>query len=105
VFRPLLRNDVILGAVGALQFDVVAYRLHHEYGVECTFESVAVATARWVSSGRRERLEEFASKLADHLARDHKGALVYIAPTMVNLSLTMERWPEIAFSATRESAG
>ena len=48
VFRPLINNDLILGAVGVLQFDVVAHRLRYEYGVECSFESIPVATARWV---------------------------------------------------------
>ena len=105
VFRPFLRNDVILGAVGPLQFDVVAYRLKHEYGVECRFDPVAVATARWVHSADARRLEELESKLAEHLARDHKGALVYVAPSMVNLSLTMERWPGVEFRATRETGG
>src|SRR5699024_1838466 len=47
-FRPLMSNDLILGAVGVLQFDVVAYRLKSEYGVEATFENVSVSTARWV---------------------------------------------------------
>ena len=49
VFRPLDSNEVVLGAIGLLQFDVVAHRLRHEYGVECTFEAVPVATARWLS--------------------------------------------------------
>ena len=49
-FRPLMSNDLILGAVGTLQFDVVAYRLKDEYGVDATFEQVQVATARWIRS-------------------------------------------------------
>ena len=49
VFRPLHSNDLILGAVGILQFDVVAYRLKYEYNVECAYEEVAVYTARWIS--------------------------------------------------------
>lgn len=102
LFRPLNSNDLILGAVGILQFDVVAYRLQHEYGVECSFENVQVATARWVSSGNAKKLEEFRVKSADHLALDGAGDLAYIAPTRVNLDLTMERWPDIQFRATRE---
>ena len=47
-FRPLMSNDLILGAVGVLQFDVAAYRLKDEYGVEASFEPVGVVTARWV---------------------------------------------------------
>ncbi|MFQ5487602.1 MAG: peptide chain release factor 3 [Gammaproteobacteria bacterium] len=102
VFRPLRNNDLILGAVGVLQFDVVAHRLKHEYSVDCTFESVQVATARWVSCEDEKKLEEFRRKVADNLALDSGGELTYIAPTRVNLELTMERWPEIRFHATRE---
>ena len=102
LFKPLRNNDLILGAVGILQFDVVAYRLREEYGVECTFENVQVATARWVHAADAAKLEEFKRKAHDKLALDHGGALVYVAPTRVNLTLTEERWPDIVFSATRE---
>ncbi|MEW6353372.1 MAG: peptide chain release factor 3 [Pseudomonadota bacterium] len=102
LFRPLNSNDLILGAVGTLQFDVVAYRLQHEYGVECSFENVPVVTARWVDSDNPKKLEEFRVKVQDHLALDGAGDLTYIAPTRVNLELTAERWPDIRFRATRE---
>jgi peptide chain release factor 3 len=102
LFRPMRNNDVILGAVGPLQFDVVAWRLREEYGVDCRFEPVNVATARWVYSEHAGRLEEFRNKAADHLAIDHAEALVYIAPSRVNLELTRERWPEIRFMPTRD---
>jgi peptide chain release factor 3 len=104
VFRPLAGNAVILGAVGPLQFDVVAHRLRDEYGVECRFEPVQVATARWIQAADARKLEEFQRRAGEHLATDHSGALVYIAPTRVNLDLTRERWPEIEFRATREKA-
>ncbi len=48
VFRPLKNNDLIPGAVGALQFDAAAFRLREEYGVEATFEPASVITARWI---------------------------------------------------------
>ncbi len=102
LFRPLASNDLILGAVGVLQFDVVAYRLKYEYGVDCTFENVAVTTARWVGCDDPKKLEEFRNKAYDNLALDGAGELVYIAPTRVNLQLTIERWPDIRFQATRE---
>jgi peptide chain release factor 3 len=102
LFRPLSSNDLILGAVGILQFDVVAQRLQDEYGVECIFEPVTIATARWVSCDDPKRLEEFRRKAHEHLAVDGGGDLAYLAPSRVNLDLTMERWPEIRFFATRE---
>jgi peptide chain release factor 3 len=102
LFRPMRNNDVVLGAVGPLQFDVVAWRLKEEYGVECRFENINVATARWVYCDDAKRLEEFRNKAADNLAIDHADALVYIAPSRVNLELTRERWPEIRFMPTRD---
>ena len=102
LFRPVSNNDLILGAVGPLQFDVVAHRLRDEYKVECQFETVNVATARWVECSDAKMLEDFKRKAEDNLALDHGQCLVYIAPTRVNLSLTEERWPDIVFRKTRE---
>jgi peptide chain release factor 3 len=102
LFKPMRNNDLILGAVGPLQFDVVAHRLKDEYRVECQFESVGVATARWVECDDAKILDEFMKKANDNLALDHSDSLVYIAPTRVNLNLTEERWPDIRFRATRE---
>lgn len=102
LFKPLRNNDLILGAVGPLQFEVVEYRLRDEYKVECQFEAINVATARWVECDDARMLSDFERKAHDNLALDHAERLVYIAPTRVNLSLTEERWPDIAFCKTRE---
>lgn len=102
LFRPLNNNQLILGAVGMLQFDVVAYRLKHEYNVDCVYESVSVATARWIECKDAKKLAEFKMKAADHLALDGSDHLTYLAPTRVNLNLMMERWPDITFKTTRE---
>jgi peptide chain release factor 3 len=104
LFRPLRNNDLLLGAVGPLQFEVVAFRLQDEYSVQCVFETVGVYTARWVDSTDAAKLEEFRARAYDNLALDHTGALVYLAPTRVNLQLTLERWPGINFRETRELA-
>jgi peptide chain release factor 3 len=102
VFRPLKNNDLILGAVGVLQFDVAAYRLRDEYGVDAAVEPVAVQTARWVDCEDPRVLGRFRDKAYENLAEDGDGQLVYLAPTRVNLNLTEERWPEIRFLSTRE---
>jgi len=99
-----MSNDLILGAVGVLQFDVVAYRLKDEYGVDCAFENVAVITARWIRCADAKKLAEFREKAAANLALDAAGELVYLAPSRVNLQLTEERWPDVTFAATREHA-
>jgi len=102
VFMPLRNNDLIVGAVGTLQFEVVAFRLRDEYKVDCVYEGVNVYTARWVECEDEKKLAEFRDKAYDNLAIDGGGHLAYLAPTRVNLNLTMERWPEIRFRATRE---
>jgi peptide chain release factor 3 len=102
LFMPLNNNDLILGAVGVLQFDVVQQRLKDEYKVDCIYEPVSVNTARWVYCEDAKMLEDFKRKGAENLAIDGGGHLTYIAPTRVNLSLTQERWPDIQFRATRE---
>ena len=102
VFMPSTSNDLIVGAVGVLQFDVVAFRLKDEYKVDCTYEPVGIATARWVNCDDDKMLAVFQRKNETSLALDGGGHLTYLAPTSVNMSLTEERWPDIEFRATRE---
>ena len=102
VFFPFKNNDIIVGAVGQLQFDVVAFRLKEEYGVEAIYEPVNVYTARWTEAEDNKKIEALRNKAEDNLAIDGGGHLTYLAPTRVNLSLAEERFPDIAFRATRE---
>jgi peptide chain release factor 3 len=102
LFTPLDTNELILGAVGILQFDVVAYRLEHEYGVACVYETVSVEHARWIYCDNKVKLEEFKQKNSRHLALDIHQALVYLAPNGYDLRLTKERWPMIQFANTKE---
>ena len=93
---------MIVGAVGVLQFEVVVQRLKTEYKVDAIYEAISVATARWCTCDDERILEQFQKKAYDNLALDGGNNLTYIAPTMVNLSLSQERHPEIAFHKTRE---
>lgn len=102
VFKPLKNNDLIVGAVGMLQFDVVAHRLKSEYKVEAIYEAINVATARWVESKDKQVLQAFRDKAYDNLALDGADNLTYIAPTMVNLQMAEERHPDVIFRKTRE---
>jgi peptide chain release factor 3 len=102
VFMPLRNNDLIVGVVGVLQFEVVEFRLKDEYKVDCIYEPVNVYVARWVDSEQPEKLAEFRKKAHDNLAIDGGGYLTYLAPTRVNLNLMEERWPDIEFRSTRE---
>ncbi len=102
VFFPINNNDIVVGAVGVLQFEVVAYRLKDEYKVEAIYEPVNVNTARWVECDDPKKMEEFKRKCSDNLSIDGGGHLTYLAPTRVNLSLSEERYPDVEFRATRE---
>ena len=102
VFRPIINNDLIVGAVGVLQFDVVVSRLKQEYNVDAKYESVAVTTARWLSSDDPKALEEIQNKVPQSIALDGGDNLTFLATSNVNLSLNQERYPKVKFSATRE---
>ena len=102
LFRPLNNNDLILGAVGVLQFDVVAHRLKDEYNVDCQFEHVNVHTARWLHAKDQQELEKLKQKSSAGVALDHAGELVYMASSRVNLDMAIEKWPTIEFKNTRE---
>ncbi|WP_053980135.1 peptide chain release factor 3 [Marinagarivorans algicola] len=102
VFFPQNNNDIVVGAVGVLQFEVVSYRLKDEYKVEAIYEPVSVATARWVDCEDDKVFDEFKRKCAENLSIDGGGHLTYLAPNRVNLSLAQERYPKVRFRATRE---
>lgn len=102
LFKPLKNNELILGAIGVLQFDVTASRLKTEYNVECVYDNATITTTRWISCEDEKMLEQFKQKNYAHLAEDGGGYLVYLASSRVNLQLAEERWPDVEFSATRE---
>ena len=102
LFRPVVGNDLILGAVGVLQFDVVTHRLQTEYNVDCKFEPINVHTARWLYAENSKELEKFKDKANNGLAIDHADELVYMASSRVNLQMMEEKWPQIEFRSTRE---
>ncbi len=105
VFRPVNGSDLILGAVGALQFEVVASRLMNEYGVDAVFEGTNINCARWVTCDDKKMMADFENSSAGHqLALDAAGNLAYLATSSVNLKVTQERWPQIVFHETREHA-
>ncbi len=102
VFRPENRNELIVGAVGTLQFDVVAFRLKEEYKADCLYEPSSVYTARWIEADDRSAIEELRSRAGEHLALDGGDHLTYLAPSRANLQLVQERFPKVRFRSTRE---
>lgn len=102
VFRPLLGNDYIIGAVGALQFDVTISRLKEEYGVDAIYEAIEYGIARWIDSTNETKLEEFKKRYKLSLATDTAEKLTFMAPDKWRLNYVMKEWPEINFHETRE---
>ncbi|MBP7763972.1 MAG: peptide chain release factor 3 [Syntrophaceae bacterium] len=104
VFRPLWGSDNILGAVGALQFEVTMSRLKNEYSVYADYEKADYAAARWVTGDDAKRLDDFQKKNFSNLAMDTEGNLVYLASSEWRLSHIMEEWPQIRFHKTMEKS-
>ncbi len=102
LFRPLLGNDYILGAVGVLQFEVIVARLKDEYNVNALYEGCAITTARWLHSDNPKIMEEFRAYYHGELAMDAEGRLAYLAPNPWRLESAMERYPDMKFHTTRE---
>ncbi len=101
VFRPLGSNELIIGAVGALQFDVVAYRLENEYGVDAVFEPTSTVTARWLRGDETE-IKQLITTQGHSVGLDVAGEHVYLAPSSVSLMIMQERFKNIQFMKTRE---
>lgn len=105
LFRPLLNNDYILGAVGVLQFEVIMARLDDEYGVDADYEHVNIHCARWVHSADKKQFEDFQDYYRSDLAIDAEGDLAYLPPSPWKLESAEERYPKVEFRTTREIAG
>ncbi|KJR96421.1 MAG: peptide chain release factor 3 [Desulfobulbaceae bacterium BRH_c16a] len=102
LFRPLLGNDFILGAVGVLQFEVTMARLKAEYGVDAVYEPVDYATARWVRCDDKKQFALFEKANIANLALDVEGNLTYLGSSEWYLKFVAEKWPDIIFLNTRE---
>ncbi len=102
LFRKEINNQRIIGTVGALQFDVIQYRLKHEYGASCRFEPVNLHKACWISSQNETALKEFLSRRRQDIARDKDGLLVFLAESAWTLKLAQENHPEVSFHFTSE---
>jgi len=92
----------LLGAVGRLQFDIVAHRLKGEYNVEAAYDPADIFTARWLSFPDEQTRGEFMKRESASVAEDVDGNPVYLAPSRYKLQITQERFPEVGFHATRE---
>jgi peptide chain release factor 3 len=92
----------IIGTVGALQFDVIQYRLQHEYGAACRYEPVSLHKACWVTCDDDKVMREFLSRRSKDIARDKDGHLVFLAESAWALKMAQENHPEVQFHFTSE---
>ncbi|MBU1194923.1 MAG: peptide chain release factor 3 [Proteobacteria bacterium] len=102
VFRPLIGNMHIIGAVGVLQFDVTMARLKAEYSVNAVYETIDLAIARWVTCEDEKMLREFTKRNESGLAIDSEDRLIFLTTSEYQLGFTLEKWPQIKFHKTRE---
>ena len=105
VFRPHQGGNMLLGAVGQLQFEVVQHRLRAEYGVEIRLMPCRFSSARWITAQSPEALKKFTDENASRLAWDAADTLAYLAGSAHDLRLTQERHPQVNFHPLREHAG
>jgi len=103
LFTKLDSARKIVGTVGALQFDVIQYRLLGEYGASCSFEPVSLHKACWVTSKNPKAMEEFKSRRKRDLATDIDGKLVFLAESSWSLKMVQENHPDIEFHFTSET--
>ena len=102
VFESTHANTLLLGAVGQLQFEIVAHRLATEYNVDAIYDPASVSTARWLTFPDANTRRNFEREQSAALATDVDGNPVFLATNKYNLQVTVERWPKVGFRATRE---
>ena len=105
VFRPIAGSLLLLGAVGQLQFEVVAHRLEHEYGVKARIMGSNFNLARWVTSDDANELKKFMDANAHRVALDAVDAPTLLVDHSATLRAVEQQWPKIKFHALREHAG
>jgi len=103
VFRPINSNAQVLGVVGVLQFDVVKYRIEHEYGVRIKFSSLPFCAARWVRYDSEADYDEFRIGQSQYVCLDQHGKPTILLENEWRLKYLHERYPNIRYTATSEN--
>lgn len=102
LFTNQFNGRKIIGTVGQLQFEVIQYRLLHEYGAACRWEPVSLHKACWIESDNPEALENFKKRKAQFMAKDLSGRDVYLADSAYVLMMAQQDFPDIRFHFTSE---
>jgi peptide chain release factor 3 len=102
LFTHKLNGRKIIGTVGALQFDVIQFRLEHEYSASCRYENLPLYKACWFKSTNKKQLDEFKKRKTAFLAEDKQGRDVFLADSAFSLQMAQENFPDIEFYFTSE---
>lgn len=102
LFIGKANNRKIIGTVGVLQFDVIQYRLEHEYGAKCRYESFNLHKACWFRSDNEEQLADFKDRKVRSIATDKDGRDVFLADSAYSITLARDKYPDIEFFFTSE---
>ena len=102
LFVSMANGRKIIGTVGALQFEVIQYRLQHEYGARCRYENLPMHKACWIESDNQAKLKDFRLRKYQQLAKDKEGREVYMAESPYALQMARDNFPEITFHFTSE---
>ncbi|CAD0003794.1 peptide chain release factor 3 [Flavobacterium chungangense] len=104
LFTLEMNNRKIIGTVGALQYEVIQYRLEHEYGAKCTYENFPVHKACWVKPNdpKSEEFKEFKRIKQKFLAHDKYGQLVFLADSDFTIQMTQSKYPNVKLFFTSE---
>ena len=104
LFTLEMNGRKVIGTVGALQYEVIQYRLEHEYGAKCTYENFPVHKACWVEpeDEKNEEFQEFKRVKQKFLATDKKGQLVFLADSPFSLQMTQQKYPSVKLHYTSE---
>jgi peptide chain release factor 3 len=105
VFRRHGGGQQLLGAVGALQFEVVLHRLEHEYSVKARLSPARISLARWITADDATKLAQFIDSNAHRIVYDAVDAPTFVCEHPAELAVTQERWPDIEFHKMREHGG
>ncbi|MCL4106468.1 UNVERIFIED_CONTAM: hypothetical protein GTU68_030426 [Idotea baltica] len=103
LFTKQESNRKILGTVGALQFEVIQYRLEHEYGAKCSYEPINMYKACWITWDDPKAIKEFKDRRRNDLATDKDGNLVFMAETAWALKMAQDNHPDIKFFFQNEN--
>ncbi|MEN8201292.1 MAG: peptide chain release factor 3 [Bacteroidota bacterium] len=102
LFVSVANGRKIIGTVGALQFDVIQYRLQHEYGARCRYEQFSMHKACWIETDHLGKLKDFRLRKYQQMATDKEGREVYMAESPYNLQMAQDNFPEITFHFNSE---